>query len=116
MISVAVSESEITEAFEKNRAELPKRPSTLTFRQIVIATASTQKAKDVARAKAESLLVEINHGGDFASIAKRESQDPGSKEQGGDLGWNRRGQMVRAFDEMMFALNPGQVSPVVETA
>lgn len=116
MIAVAVTEAEITEAFEKNRAQLPKRPSTLTFRQIVIATTPTQKAKDVARAKAESLLAEINRGGDFASIAKRESQDPGSKEQGGDLGWNRRGQMVKAFDQMMFALNPGQVSPVVETA
>ncbi|MBV6520480.1 MAG: Chaperone SurA [Gemmatimonadaceae bacterium] len=116
MISAAVSEAEITEAFEKNRLQLPKRPATLTFRQIVIATAATPNAKEAARVKAESLLAEINRGGDFASIAKRESQDPGSREQGGDLGWNRRGVMVPAFDQMMFALNPGQVSPVVETA
>lgn len=116
MISAAVTESEITEAFEKNRTQLPKRPATLTFRQIVIATTPTAKAKELARAKAESLLAEINRGGDFANIAKRESMDPGSKEQGGDLGWNRRGVMVQAFDQMMFALNPGQVSPVVETS
>ncbi len=115
MIQVAVTEDEITEAFEKNRAQLPKRPASITFRQIVIATAPTQKAKDAARAKAESLLVEISHGGDFESIAKRESMDPGSKEQGGDLGWNRRSVMVKAFDDMMFSLPPGTVSPVVET-
>ena len=115
MIAVAVTETEITEAFEKNRTQLPKRPATLTFRQIVIATSPTLKSKDVARIKAESLSAEINRGGDFASIAKRESMDPGSKDQGGDLGWNRRGVMVQAFDQMMFALNPGQVSPVVET-
>lgn len=115
MIAAAVSENEITEAFEKNRTQLPKRPSTLTFRQIVIATAPTAKAKELARTKAESLLAEINRGGDFANIAKRESMDPGSREQGGDLGWNRRDQMVKAFDQMMFALNPGQVSPLVET-
>lgn len=116
MIQVAVTEDEITEAFEKNRAQLPKRPASITFRQIVIATAPTQKAKDAARAKAESLLVEISHGGDFESIAKRESMDPGSKEQGGDLGWNRRDQMVKAFDDVMFSLPPGAVSSVVETA
>ncbi|MEP7343785.1 MAG: peptidylprolyl isomerase [Gemmatimonadaceae bacterium] len=115
MISVAVTENEITEAFEKNRTQLPKRPATVTFRQIVMATAPTPKAKEAARVKAESLLAEIKRGGDFASIAKRESQDPGSKEQGGDLGWNRRDVMVRQFDQMMFALSPGQVSPVVET-
>ncbi|MFN8580637.1 MAG: peptidylprolyl isomerase [Gemmatimonadaceae bacterium] len=115
MIQVAVTEDEITEAFEKNRTQLPKRPSTITFRQIVIATKPTAKAKEVARVKAESLLAEINRGGDFESIAKRESQDPGSKEQGGDLGWNRRSQMVKPFDDMMFALPPGAVSPVVET-
>ena len=61
------------------------------------------------------MLVEIRKGGDFEQIAKRESMDPGSKELGGDLGWNRRGQMVPEFDRMMFALPPGQVSPIVET-
>ena len=40
----------------------------------------------------------------------------GTKELGGDLGWNRRGRMVPEFDRMMFALNPGIISPVIETA
>jgi peptidyl-prolyl cis-trans isomerase SurA len=115
MISVAVTEDEITEAFERSREQLPKRPATITFRQIVIATKPSEKARQAARAKAESVLVEIQKGGDFESIAKRESQDPSSKDRGGDLGWNRRDSMVRPFDDMMFALNPGQVSPVVET-
>jgi peptidyl-prolyl cis-trans isomerase SurA len=42
--------------------------------------------------------------------------DTGATELGGDLGWNRRGNMLPEFDRMMFALNPGQLSPVVETA
>jgi peptidyl-prolyl cis-trans isomerase SurA len=42
--------------------------------------------------------------------------DPGSKDNGGDLGWNRRGKMVPEFERWMFALAPGQLSPVVETA
>ena len=50
-------------------------------------------------------------------MAKRESMDPGTKALGGDLGWNRRGSgLVPEFEAMMFALRPGEVSPVIETA
>ena len=115
MIAVAVSEDEISEAFVKEKARLPKRPATVTFRQIVVATQASAAAKKVAYAKAESIYKDIVTGGDFEKIAKRESQDSASAVQGGDLGWSRRGQMVPAFDEMMFALQPGQLSPIVET-
>jgi peptidyl-prolyl cis-trans isomerase SurA len=110
-----VSESDVTEAFEKNKATLPKRPATITFRQIVITPRASAASKAVARAHAESLLVEIRKGGDFEQIAKRESADESNKDLGGDLGWNRRGKMVPEFDRVMFALAPGQVSGVVET-
>ena len=115
IVPVPVSEQDVNEAFEKSKSNLPKRPATVSFRQIVVPTIASPKAKEAARAKAESLLVEIRKGGDFEQIAKRESMDPGSKELGGDLGWNRRGQMVPEFDRWMFALAPGQMSPVIET-
>lgn len=111
-----VSEAEVEEAFQKNRELLKNQPATVTFRQVVVAPKPTAEQKTRARAKAESLLVEIRKGGDFEQIAKRESMDQGSKATGGDLGWNRRGAMVPPFERMMFALSPGQVSPVVETA
>ena len=110
-----VSEAEINEAFEKNKTALQSAPATVTFRQIVVAPKPSAEAKKKAKAKADSILVEIKKGGDFEQIAKRESMDPGSKAQGGDLGWNRRGAMVPEFERMMFALPPGQISPVVET-
>lgn len=115
LVPVSVSEAEVTEAFEKNRASLPKRPATVAFRQIIVPPRPSAAARAAALAKAESLLVEIRKGGDFEQIAKRESMDPGSRELGGDLGWNRRGRMVPEFERMMFALPPGQVSPIVET-
>jgi peptidyl-prolyl cis-trans isomerase SurA len=116
MVTVGVSEAEITETFERERGRLPKRPATVTFRQIVIATEASPAAKRIALAKAESLLVELTkEGGDFASIAKRASMDSLSAAQGGDLGWTRRQQMVAAFDAMLFALPVGQISPIVET-
>lgn len=115
MVTVGVSEEEITEAFGRERERLPKRPATVTFRQVVVATAASEAARQKARNKADSLLKEILDGGDFEKIARRESQDSLSAIQGGDLGWNRRAQMVPAFDEMMFYLPIGQVSPLVET-
>jgi peptidyl-prolyl cis-trans isomerase SurA len=110
-----VSDAEIDEAFQKNKDILKNQPATVTFRQIIVAPKPTVEQKKRAKAKADSLLVEIRKGGDFEQIAKRESMDPGSKATGGDLGWNRRGAMVPEFERMMFALNPGQVSPVFES-
>ena len=109
---VNVTEEEITAAFERSRAALQRRPATVTFRQIVVAPKASPEAKAKAKARADSLLVEIKKGGDFEQIAKRESMDPGTKQLGGDLGWNRRGSgLVPEFEGMMFALRPGDVSP-----
>ena len=115
VVPVPVSEQDVNEAFEKSKGNLPKRPATVTFRQIVVPARPSEKAAAAAKAKAESLLVEIRKGGDFEQIAKRESMDPASKELGGDLGWQRRATMVPEFERWMFALAPGQMSPVVET-
>jgi peptidyl-prolyl cis-trans isomerase SurA len=113
---VNVTDEEVTAAFEQSRAELQKRPATVTFRQIIVAPHASAAAKAKAKARADSLLVEIQKGGDFEQIAKRESMDQGTKALGGDLGWNRRGSgLVPEFEGMMFALRPGEVSPVIET-
>lgn len=115
MAPVAVSDADVTAAYNEQKDRLPKRPPAVVFRQIVVPTTASEQAKRVARAKAESLLVEIRGGADFEQVARRESMDPSSKEQGGDLGWNRRDQMVPEFDRVMFALRPGQLSGVTET-
>ena len=67
-----------------------------------------------SRAKAEDVLKRARGGEDFGELAKQYSTD-GSKEKGGDLGWFKRGQMVKPFEEAAFALQPGQISDVVET-
>jgi peptidyl-prolyl cis-trans isomerase SurA len=113
---VNVADEDVTKAFEQSRTDLQKRPPTVTFRQIIVAPHASPEAKAKAKAHADSLLVEIRKGGDFEQIAKRESMDPGTKALGGDLGWNRRGSgLVPEFEAVMFALRPGDVSPVIET-
>ena len=67
------------------------------------------------RAKAEDVLRRIRAGEDFATLAKEFSTDPGSKDKGGDLGWFGHGQMIPEFEKAAFALQPGQVSDVVES-
>ena len=115
MVRVAVSDEDVNEAYERAKANFPKRPPAVTFRQLVIATQATEQALDRARAKADSILAEIRRGADFEQVARRESQDSSTRELGGDLGWQRRGELVPEFEQMMFALAPGQVSPLVFT-
>ena len=110
---VQVTEKEIDDGIEKVKDRLPKRPTAISFKQIVIAPRANAANEKLALDKAQSILDEIKKGGDFEQIAKRESMDPGSKERGGDLGWNRRGVMVPEFDRAMFAFGPGQIVPVV---
>jgi peptidyl-prolyl cis-trans isomerase SurA len=110
-----VSEAEVDSFFQASKDQMKRLPATVTYRQIVITPKASAHADSMALAKAESLLVEIRKGADFAQVAKRESMDPGSKEQGGDLGWHRRGEFVPTFDRVYFALRPGQVSPVIKT-
>lgn len=113
----SVTEEEVNAAFERTRGELQKRPATIAFRQIVVAPRASAAADARARAKAESLLVELKKGANFEEMAKRESMDPGTKNVGGDLGWNRRGSgLVPEFEAMMFALRPGELSPVFKTS
>ena len=69
-----------------------------------------------ARKKAEDLLAQLKSAPDkFAELAKQNSQDPGSKDNGGDLGFFAKGAMVKPFEEAVFKLKPGQTSGIVET-
>jgi peptidyl-prolyl cis-trans isomerase SurA len=116
IVPANVTDAEVEEAYQRSRETLPKREANVAWRQIIVAPHASAPAKARAMAKAESLLVTLRAGADFEQIARRESMDPGSRESGGDLGWNRRGKMVPEFERWMFALSPGQLSPVIETA
>ena len=109
------TEDELRAFWETTRRDQPRRPATVSARQIVIRPQPAPEAKAAARARADSVLRELRAGADFASAARRFSDDAGTKADGGDLGWFRRGRMVREFEQVAFMLRPGQVSEVVET-
>jgi peptidyl-prolyl cis-trans isomerase SurA len=109
------SDAQMRDFWEQNRSQQPKRPATVSFRQIVIRPQPDSVSKARAYQLAESLLVVLRRGADFASVAKRFSADTASREQGGELGWFRRGVMFKDFEDMAFRMRPGEISDVVET-
>ena len=68
-----------------------------------------------SEAEAAKVLEEVRAGADFAARARRYSEDPGTADKGGDLGWVTRGQMVPDFEKQAFLLEPGQISDVIKT-
>jgi peptidyl-prolyl cis-trans isomerase SurA len=112
---VSPTEKEMKQFFEEQKSTLGNRPATLSFRQIVISPVPSPAAKARTKAQADSIVLELRRGADFATAARRFSQDPGSKEQGGSLNWFRRGVMVPEFERVAFALKPGVVSDPVES-
>lgn len=71
--------------------------------------------KAASKAKIEALAAQIKGGADFAELARKNSDDTGSKAGGGELGWVKRGMMVKSFEDALYALAPQQVSAPIET-
>jgi len=109
------SDAEMHDFWEANRAQQPKRPAAISFRQIVIVPKPDSAASARALQLAESLVVALRTGANFAEVAKKYSADSASREQGGELGWFRRGLMVKQFEDVAFRLRPGTISDVVPT-
>jgi peptidyl-prolyl cis-trans isomerase SurA len=108
------TDAELHAAFDKAQGRQQRRPATVTMRQIVIRPQADSAAVAAARQKADSVLGLLRRGADFAGLARRVSDDP-SRDQGGELGWFRRSQMVREFEEVAFRLRPGQISDLVRS-
>jgi peptidyl-prolyl cis-trans isomerase SurA len=112
---VAPTEQEMRRYFEANKHSLGSRPATISFKQIVIGPKPSPEAKARTKAQADSIVMELRRGADFATAARRFSQDPGSRDQGGSLNWFRRGVMVPEFEKVAFSLKPGMISDPVES-
>ena len=114
--SVEVTDEALRQHFQDHKSEFVAREER-ALRHILVAVAAGAGEEDVRKAedKANALLMQIRGGGDFASLAKENSDDPGSSGNGGDLGWVEQGLMVPPFEEAAFALAKGAVSDLVRT-
>jgi peptidyl-prolyl cis-trans isomerase SurA len=113
--STNISRRQVEDFFQTYKDSLGNVPEEVELAHIYIKPGFDKEAHAVARAKAQAILDSIKAGADFASLAKRNSEDIGSAQQGGDLGFVRRGQFVKEFEAAVFSLAENQLSGLVET-
>lgn len=113
---IDVSDKDI-ELYYKSHPEEFKTPEMVRARHILIKVdkSASGTEKKEAEEKARELLKRIRAGEDFEKIATEFSEDLGSKDKGGDLGFFRRGSMVPQFEDVAFSLNQGEISDIVES-
>jgi peptidyl-prolyl cis-trans isomerase C len=112
---IKVSDEE-TKAFYDKNPQLFQQPEQINASHILIKVQADAPAdqKAEARKKIEDVQQKVKKGEDFATLAKTYSEGP-SGPKGGDLGYFRRGQMVKPFEEAAFSLKPDETSEIVET-
>lgn len=108
-----VTDTDVKDYYDKNPDRF-KKPEQVRASHILFKTEGDAAAKKKARASAETVLKQAKSGKDFAALAKQHSSD-GSAQQGGDLGFFVKEQMVPEFSNAAFALQPGQISDIVES-
>jgi peptidyl-prolyl cis-trans isomerase D len=111
--AVQVNEDALRQYYEqvKEKYESPERRKA---RHILI-TADDGLDEAAAEKKAAELAEKAKGGADFSQLAKDNSKDPGSAQQGGDLGWAQRGMFVGPFEEALFSMKPGEIRGPVKT-
>jgi parvulin-like peptidyl-prolyl isomerase len=121
-LNVAITDAEVKQFYDEHPAEF-EQPEMIHVRHILLMTMDpvtrTPLAADQQKAKqkqADDLLKRIRGGADFAALAKQYSEDPGSKDNGGELPAFPRGQMVPEFEAAAFSLTNNQVSDIVTSS
>ncbi|HKW17867.1 MAG TPA: peptidyl-prolyl cis-trans isomerase [Terriglobales bacterium] len=117
-----VSPQELQDYYDQHRDQY-RVPEQVNVRHILIKTPLAgpdgkvdSKAVAAARAKAEDVLKQVKAGGNFAELAKKYSEDPGSAKNGGSLGWINRKQTVPEFENVAFSLPKGATSDLVQSS
>ena len=112
--AVAVSDEEVQEFYDENIEQMTA-PEAVRARHILVKLAADDEAaREAAQDRIAAMQKELRDGADFVTLATERSDAP-SAPQGGDLGYFGRGQMVAPFEDAAFALQPGEISDVVET-
>jgi peptidyl-prolyl cis-trans isomerase C len=104
---VGPSQDEVEQYYQQNKVAQFTTPATRCTRHILFNKDQKEKAEEVKK--------QLQEGGDFAALAKQYSQDPGSAEQGGDLGCIGKGETVPNFEEAAFNAKQGEIVGPVET-
>src|SRR6202030_2564274 len=113
--NIQVSDDQLKVQYQKNIQQY-QVPNRVHVEHILFMTVGKTDAEvDEIKKNAEDVLKQAKKGGKFEDLAKKYSEDPGTKEKGGDLGWITQGQTVPEFEKTAFGLDKGQISELVKT-
>lgn len=114
--TLTVSETQLGEYYASHQKEF-EQPEEVSARHILIRPKTQDDAgwKDALKRAQDVYAKATARGADFAALAKQYSEDPGSKDSGGELGWFARGRMVKEFEDAAFKLSPGAISEPVKS-
>ena len=118
ILTTTVTDDEIKDFYQQNANKYQGDESRRASHILIAFGSKTDAAsKAAAKKKALEVLAEVKKSPDkFAELAKKYSQDPGSADKGGDLGFSKRGDgMVKPFEDALFSMSPGSISDLVET-
>lgn len=108
--------AEVRKTYDGNLGRYQVKDSRRASHILITSEGTAPAAKTKAKAKADELYAQLKKTpGNFAALAKKHSQDPGSAANGGDLGFFERGSMVKSFDEAVFSMKAGEIAPPVES-
>jgi len=113
--NISVSRREVEQFYNTYKDSIPELPKRVNLSQIFLKVKPSVSADSQAVRQLRDLKRRIQNGESFGKLASEYSEDPGSKAQGGDLGFVARGTLVPAFEQVAFSLEPGQLSPIVKT-
>src|SRR5947209_1856724 len=114
--NVQVSDDMLKQQYQSNiqQYQVPNRVHVEHILFMTVGKTTDAEVEEI-RKKAEDVLKQIKKGGKFEDLAKKYSEDPGSKDKGGDLNWITQGQTVPEFEKAAFSLNAGQISDLVKS-
>jgi peptidyl-prolyl cis-trans isomerase D len=112
---IQVSDDQLKVQYQKNIQDY-QVPNRVHVEHILLMTVGKTDAEvDEIKKKAEDVLKQARSGAKFEDLAKKYTEDPGTKDKGGDLGWLVQGQTVPEFEKAAFSLQKGQISDLVRT-
>ena len=114
--NVQISDDQLKAQYQAN-IQAYQVPNRVHVQHILLMTVNNKTDAEIeeTRKKAEDVLKQVKKGGKFDELAKKYSEDPGSRDKGGDIGWIIEGQTVAEFQKVAFSLPVGQISDLVKT-
>ena len=114
--SINVTRGDVVEFYKTYRDSLPPIPTRVKVRHLLIPISPSESSKNKSVSLLDSIKEQVLGGADFGLLASEHSQDPGSKNSGGSLGWVTRGSLVKSFETAAFTADIGEVVGPVETS